>query len=83
MKKIYIPRIKAEPHKHAHWISDKHGTYKCSNCGYLLGAQRASAIRGDTKSLTHLEYLIYLTFFCPNCDAEMDFISTKEEEQRP
>lgn len=80
MNDIYIPRIKAEPVKHAHWISDKHGTYECSNCGYFLGAKRLAAGRGNAKSLTHLEYLIYLTLFCPNCDAEMDFVSTQEEK---
>lgn len=31
-----IKRIEAEPVKHAHWIDQRHGVYKYSNCGNYL-----------------------------------------------
>lgn len=53
-----IPRIDAEPVKHAHWIDQKHGVYKCSNCGNFLDFRGVNAGRGDAN-------------YCPNCGADM------------
>jgi len=54
-----IRRIEAEPVKHAHWIDQKHGVYKCSNCGNFLDFGGVNAGRGDAN-------------YCPNCGARMD-----------
>lgn len=54
-----IRRIEAEPVKHAHWIDQKHGVYKCSNCRNYLDFRGVNAGRGDAN-------------YCPNCGAEMD-----------
>ena len=54
-----IRKIEAEPVKHAHWIDQKHGTYKCSNCGNFLDFRGVNAGRGDAN-------------YCPNCGARMD-----------
>ena len=54
-----IPRIEAEPVKHAHWVDQKHGVYKCSNCGNFLDFSGVNAGRGSAN-------------YCPNCGARMD-----------
>ena len=54
-----IQRIEAEPVKHARWIDQKHGTYKCSSCGNLLDFGGVNAGRGDAN-------------YCPNCGSKMD-----------
>lgn len=53
------PTIDAVPVVHAHWIDQKHGTYKCSSCGQFLDFGGVNAGRGDAN-------------YCPNCGAEMD-----------
>ena len=54
-----IRRIEAEPVKHAHWIDQKHGTYKCSSCGQFLDFRGVNAGRGDAN-------------YCPHCGAKME-----------
>ena len=53
------PTIDAVPVVHAHWIDQKHGVYKCSNCRNYLDFRGVNAGRGDAN-------------YCPNCGAEMD-----------
>ena len=53
------PTIDAVPVVHAHWIDQKHGTYKCSSCGQFLDFRGVNAGRGDAN-------------YCPNCGAKMD-----------
>lgn len=48
-----------KPVVHAHWIDQKHGTYKCSSCGQFLDFRGVNAGRGDAN-------------YCPNCGAQMD-----------
>jgi len=60
--KDYIDNAKtidAVPVVHAHWIDQKHGTYKCSSCGQFLDFGGVNAGRGDAN-------------YCPNCGAKMD-----------
>lgn len=54
-----IPIIEAEPVKRAHWIDQKHGVYKCSNCGNFLDFSGVNAGRGSAN-------------YCPHCGAKMD-----------
>ena len=51
--------IDTNPTVHAHWIDQKHGTYKCSSCGQFLDFRGVNAGRGDAN-------------YCPNCGAKMD-----------
>ena len=53
------PTIDAVPVVHAHWIDQKYGVYKCSNCRNYLDFRGVNAGRGDAN-------------YCPNCGAEMD-----------
>lgn len=54
-----IRKIEAEPVKRAHWVDQKHGVYKCSNCGNFLDFSGVNAGRGDAN-------------YCPHCGAKMD-----------
>lgn len=53
------PGEDVKPVVHAHWIDQKHGTYKCSSCGQFLDFGGVNAGRGDAN-------------YCPNCGAKMD-----------
>ena len=53
------PTIDATPMVHAHWVDQKHGVYKCSNCGNFLDFSGVNAGRGDAN-------------YCPNCGAKME-----------
>ena len=44
---------------HAHWIDQKYGIYKCSNCGNFLDFHGVNAGRGYPE-------------YCPHCGARMD-----------
>ena len=52
------PTVDAEPVKRAHWVDQKHGVYKCSNCGNFLDFSGVNAGRGDAN-------------YCPHCGAKM------------
>ena len=53
------PGEDVRPVVHAHWIDQKHGTYKCSSCGQFLDFRGVNAGRGDAN-------------YCPHCGAKME-----------